>query len=237
MATVLDTVTKMIANWPTLYPNRASALKHCFTSPRWRWEGGELVPEDASEIERGSTRQHTEVDGDLDQRLRISKRNAMIDWTVDNAEHLAQDTMSVPEHKCLWLPEGYDRFADMPEDVTDDWRQAAMDMLRQLYHDTKDAEPGTHEISANRTLTKHMIAHGLLNPAEMEGTIIQSWRELQELEIKLRSAMEALWYPRIEAALADDDEEAAMSLVTRIPDTVTQAFALDKIRQWRAGEG
>lgn len=237
MANVLETVTTLIANWPTLYPNRASALKHVFTSPRWQWIDGELLPEHWSEIERGDTPQHEEIDGDLDQRLSISKRNAIIDWTVSNAEHLAQDTMSVPEHKCLWLPDSYDRFADMPEDVADDWREAAVQMLRQLYHDTKDAKQGSHEYSAHRTLTGHMIHFGLLDPHAHEQKIIEAWADLEAVEANLRSATEALWYPRIDAALAGGEDEFAMELVTRIPDMVTKAFAMDKIREWRKAQG
>lgn len=230
---VLDTVTAMIVNWPTLYPNRATALKHCFTSPRWLWVDGQLCPESDVEILRGDTPQHEEIEGDLDQCLRISKRNAIYDWTADNAELLAQDTMSTPEHDCLWLPDSYDRFADMPENVTDDWREAAMEMLRQLYYDTKDAKQGTHEYSAHRTLTGHMIRYGLFNSAAQEAKLIEAWTDLKRCEDTLRTAIEALWYPRIDAALAENDEEEATILAMRIPDAVTKAFAMDRIREWQ----
>lgn len=180
---VVETVTVLIKNWPTLYPNRATALKHVFTSPRWQWVDGELVPESDHEIVRDESLSplHDEVKGDLDEQLRTSKRNAIVDWTVANAELLAQDTMSSPEHNCLWLPDSYNRFNDMPEDVADDWKAAALDMARTLYHTTREAEKGTHEYNAHRALMPFMRAHNLIREEDVSERIAALEKELAAL--------------------------------------------------------
>jgi len=185
---VTDTAANLIKNWPTMYVNRATALKHCFTSPRWYWdENGELAAEDESELVRDETYSplHEVVEGDLDQRLRISKRNAIADWTRENADLIAQDTMSVPEHNCLWLPDSYNRFANMPENVTDDWREAAMDMLRTLWFSTKEAAKGTHEYNAHRTLHVSMVKYGLASTEATEKRLAELRAEVADLEASL----------------------------------------------------
>ena len=187
---VHDTVTMLITNWPTMYTSRADALKHCFTSPRWSWVDGELVAEDESELVRDETFSplHEKVEGDIDQQLRTSKRNAIATWTVENAALLAQDTMSTPTHDCLWLPDCYNRFADMPENATEDWHEAALDMLRTLWFMTKKAAKGTHEYNAHRTLMVSMVRYGLASTETTEKRLAELREEVAALEATLAGA-------------------------------------------------
>jgi hypothetical protein len=182
--TVTETVILLITNWPSLYTNRAEALKHIFTSSGWHWVDGALVPTYPDEVIRDELHcpLHQKLEGDLDERLRISKRNAIDDWTVANAAEIAVDERARCEHDCLSLSRYTNRFADMPDDVQGEWLEAARDTAGRLFYSTKNAEKGSHEYAAHRTLMPFMKAQGFITKKDVSARVAQLKAELNALE-------------------------------------------------------
>ena len=182
---VVDTVTAMIKAWPTMYESRADALKHVFTSSNWKWENGQLVPDEPSEIHSSDscTNAFAEIadDRSVSARLRISRRNLLTRWRQDNAALLATEEYPRFTHSCLWLPDSWNRFFDMPDDVQDDWKQAAHDTAEGLHTLTENADPNTHEYAAHQSLTKFLTSQGLISNAAVDKRIEELEAELADL--------------------------------------------------------
>jgi len=181
---VTETVVTLIKNWPTLYQSRADALKHIFTSAYWSWVDGRLVPNDASEIESEDTYlRPVDTNARPVDQLYVSKENLLATWRVDNAELLAQeDNLMQPTHDCIWLPDSYNRFMDMPEDVTPEWKKAAIETASMIFYMTSDAEKGTHEYSAHRKLVVFMRKQGMITEEAVSGRIAELEAELADLK-------------------------------------------------------
>jgi len=190
---VVGTVTAMIKAWPTMYETRADALKHIFTSRYWQWVDGQLVITEASELnfDGVSPFRHYEYDADepIYVRVRNSMDKALVKWRLENAEILAQDDTSSFTHTCLciptdglsdFMPNG-DHLADMPEDVQDDWKQAAIDTAHEMERTTEGAQERTHEAASRKKVIAFLARHKQINTDEIDKRIAEVEQELADL--------------------------------------------------------
>ena len=71
----------------------------------------------------------------------------------------------------------------------------------------------------------------------LEDRLQRAWGRLIQQETEARQEQEDFFNPLIDAALAENDDDAAVALAKCIPDVVTYAFAMDRIREWRKQQG
>ena len=180
-------VAGLIRAWPSLYQTRGDALKHLFNCYQWEWCQGELRTEYPEELDNTFDSRSvpaTDHGGrtQISDAIEQSRRQAIETWTSNNAQLLAKDERVQFTNDCLCLM--YSRFADMPEDVTDEWRQAAYEAASALYWMTKDAKEGTHEHTAHRELRAFLVEHGLIkrDDPQVKARIEALRAELAKLE-------------------------------------------------------
>ncbi len=198
---VKDTVEALIKNWPTLYENRVDALLHVFSHYDTVWANGELVlpDEDIGKSARDYSKDnHWDLPGeeDLHTTLWKSKENALITWRIENAGLIAQNTVLC--HLTRSDAEVYmarNHFADMPEDVTEDWFGAAKELAREIMRKTEGATG--HGKNARKDTMVFLNKHKLLNTEVRD-------RRIAELRAEL-AALGGYWSPKIEGA--DDVSE------------------------------
>ena len=187
---LVDTVTLMIRSYPGLYGTRSQALKALFTGGKTRWESGDLVFIDPSEYTGiPLCLASPEIEEDETPVERLKRRKILNDelFIVSNAKDIARYCATPLKSKCLWLPEKYDRFADMPEDVNHDWKQASKTILFELYGLTSDAKEHSLESNAHKALTRNMVRFGFLNCDQLKATAIQLEKELDEVKASLKA--------------------------------------------------
>lgn len=190
---VVDTVAAMIKAWPTMYETRGDALKHIFTSRYWQWVDGQLVNTEASELKSDEVSPFRHYEDDADEpiyvRISNSKERALIVWRLKNVELLAQDDRAHFTHTCLCIPTddptwgipNGDHLADMPEDVQDDWKQAALDTAWEMYRTTELAEPKTHEFNSHRKVVAFLARHKRIDNGQIDKRIAEVEKELADL--------------------------------------------------------
>jgi hypothetical protein len=192
---VVDTVTAMIGAWPTMYETRADALKHIFTSRYWQWVDGQLINTEPSELNADGVSPYRHYEDDDDEpvyvRVRNSKENALLTWRLENAELLAQDDYSRFTHTCLCIPTDNDSWgipngdhlADMPENVQDDWKQAAISTAHEMHRTTEGAEEKTHEAASRKKVIAFLARHKQISTDAIDKRISELEKELEELRI------------------------------------------------------
>lgn len=143
--TVQETVFGMMRAYPTLYRTRVMALARLFDSYDSKWVNGELLLNEprgntaflpyppAKIIETGDARSDQDV---VFHRL----ANAKAQFVYDNAHMLSKDPHSAfGKHSSIRFTGK--RFDDMPEDVSQEWLEAAKELanavrVHKYYPDT-----------------------------------------------------------------------------------------------------
>jgi hypothetical protein len=130
---VQETVLKMMREFPWLYPTRVTALRRLFDASYTHWMNGELISTDNSGEGRDylpySPAEVADTDGTCDIRgvLFHRKENGHAQFVYDNAHLLSRDILSnFDKHTSICFDGA--RFADMPEDITADWLDAAKEL-------------------------------------------------------------------------------------------------------------
>jgi hypothetical protein len=187
---VVDTVAAKIKAWPFSHETRADALKHIFLSRYWQWVDGQLVNTELSELDRGDSSPFLDEKEDemLFMRIHRSRDNALIAWRMENAELLAGDEYSHFTHTCLYIAGDYpdsmpngNHFDDMPDDVQDDWKEAALTTAQEMLRITEDAEPKTHEFSARKKVIAFLALHKRVDTTVVDNRIDELEKELADL--------------------------------------------------------
>jgi len=190
---VVDTVTAKIRAWPYSHESRADALKHIFLSRYWQWVDGQLVNTEPSELDRGDSSpflDEEKKDEMVYMRLNRSRDNALIAWRMENAELLAMDDLEGFSHTCLYIADDYpdyddmpngNHFDDMPDDVQDDWKEAALDTARKMLRITEGAEPKTHEFTARKKVIAFLARHNCIDNTTVDRRIDELEKELADL--------------------------------------------------------
>ncbi len=209
-----------IKNWPSLHQTRLSALEVMFDYSGSTWENGERINRDSTETARED---YPESDaeilfpskGDPYTVLCRSKRAAEEQFARDNAELIADDLVTSfhPMPDCYtqkareairlekftdcWVPWLIEALDGMPDDVTEDWKDAGREVAHRLWRETRDCPPKTHGYNTHRKLEPFLRSQGfkLLSKVEEQeaGTalareIIAELREEDKANVSERGA-------------------------------------------------
>ena len=192
MASVVDTIVPMIRSYPSLYPNRKKALEHLFSHYGTKWVDGELVHDNPADYDLPEGHDFRtdldEYEGEGNESLWFMHafENAKLEVCVANAERLAAYTGHLGEDRINggWMHTNH--FEDMPEDVTEDWFEAAKELAFEIIVRFKDV-PETdhfyqHKLGTFKNAQRFLLRHGLLNNEAREKRIAELRKELEELE-------------------------------------------------------
>lgn len=180
----------MMKNYPSLYPDRKRALLRLFTYSAVKWKDGELVffngGYDVASRSKNEWRNVIDDNEDIHLRLMHIHDNYVMQFTVDNAELLANYTGSVDRNNKLkpdscYLPGGYNRFDDMPDIVKEDWFEAAKELAMFVYLETLDS-PSPYAQSGHKVVVKFLLKNGLLTRKDHLARIAKLKDELKTLE-------------------------------------------------------
>ena len=183
---VHGTIVKMMQAYPTLNSSRKAALNNLFNGSHAEWVDGELVlRQDSGYFDREDHQDSLNVidpDEDLHMRLFYLRENADIEFTVEHAELLADDTHSHLERNqpdMYWISSLDDRWADMPENVTAEWAAAADEIAWDVFRLTEGCKEGTHGYNSHRTIMKYLLSRGKIGLAEKHQRIKELEAELE----------------------------------------------------------
>lgn len=182
---VRDSVIACLRNWPSLHKTRLDSLMVMFDYSGATWENGERINQPSTETASGDYPQMKPFDtrGEAFFILNRKRDEAEQEFTIENAELIADDHVTgftyEPGDDCWrpWLIEAVD---SMPDDVTEEWRVAAVELAFKVWRATRECPPKTHGHSTHRGLAPFLTAQGctLLTKEEDEAAQAELAREI-----------------------------------------------------------